>query len=157
MGEKLLICHYCNVKFPSSELIQVNKTKRSCKACYQSKEDYKELIDYICKGFGQKAPTGKQMKDIKKFKELGLTYKEIQWTLYYIFCVANKKIEDNNIGLVPYFHKEAMEHFTIIQKVKENSKDIELQEEITIVKKSCNSNRNVKKERTRYVNIKEIY
>lgn len=155
MGERLLICHTCKEKFPANELIQTSKTRRSCKACYQIRQDYTELIDYICKGFGQKAPTGKQLRDIKKFKEMGITYKEIQWTLYYIFCIANKKVEDNNIGLVPYFHKEAMEHFNVIQRVKESANNIELQEEITIVRTPCEK-RAAKKDRTRYVNIEEI-
>lgn len=157
MESKLLICHYCKNKFPSEELIQITKTRRSCKGCIQAKDDYKQLIDYICKGFGQTAPTGKQLKDIKRFKELGYSYKEIQWTIYYIFCIANKKLEDNNIGLVPYYYEKAKEHFLTLEKVKENSKDIEIQKEITIIRKPRNEKPKTKLNKTRYVNIEELY
>ena len=154
MKDKLLICNTCKNKFPAEELIQVTKNCKRCKSCHQSSIDYRELIDYICKGFGQKAPTGKQMKDIKTFKEIGISYKEIQWTLYYIFTVSNRKIEGNDIGLVPYYHKEAMEHFRTVERVKESAKNIEFQEEITIVRTPYN--RKPRIDKTRYVNIAEL-
>lgn len=153
---KKLTCHYCKEKFPSKELILLGESKRGCKQCITDRDDYKELIDYICTGFNQKAPTGKQVKDIRRFKELGISYKEIQWTLYYIFSVVGKKLDENNIGLVPYLHKEAMEHFLTIQRVKETSANIEIKEEITIVRKPYTKSQQAKFNKTRYVNIAEI-
>lgn len=159
MSERLLICHYCKEKFPTNELIQVSKSSRSCKSCKQNRDDYKELIDYVCKGFGQIAPTGKQVKDIKTFKEMGISYKEIQWTLYYIFCIANKRIVNNSLGLVTFYHKEAKDHFLTVERVRESSKDIVLPKEITIIRGVSDNDNNSKARlnKTRYVNIAEIY
>lgn len=186
MKGKLLVCHYCKNKFPSEELIQTTKTRRSCSGCIEEREkkkvkanevkiekakekeqekdaerdDYRELIDYICKGFGQTAPIGKQLNDIRRFnKELGYTYKEIQWTLYYIFCVLKKRAVNNSLGLVPYYHKEAKDHFLTLERVRESSKDIEIQKEITIIRNSKGHNPKSKArlDKTRYVNIEEIY
>lgn len=155
---KELTCSYCKNKFLETELVVVTKTRKACKNCLETKvrenADYKELIAYICRGFRQTAPTGKQLKDIKTFKEMGISYKEIQWTLYYIYGILNKKIEDKSLGLVPYYHKEAMEHFRTVERVKESVKNAEPQEEITIVRTPCN--RKPRIDKTRYVNIAEI-
>lgn len=158
-GRKVM-CKYCRKKFSKEELIQVNKSTRCCEACYktqrQESENFKELIDYICKGFNQKAPTGQQLKDIKKFKELGYTYKEIQWTIYYIACIKGVNINDGRLGLVPFYYEKAMEHFRIVERNRMATYNEEIPKEITIVRGQREDGRK-RLDKTRYIDITSIY
>lgn len=120
--ERKVQCSYCKNKFFKNELIQETKTKRICNVCkakkIQDAKDYKELIDFICKGFRISKPTGHQLKSIKKFRELGYTCKEIQCVLYYIFVVEKKKVEGTSIELVPYYYEKAKKHFMLIENAR---------------------------------------
>lgn len=152
-----MLCHSCREKFPKSELIQVTKSKRVCKSCQErattEANDYKELIEYICTGFGIKAPTGQQLKSIKQFKELGYSYKEIQYTIYYIYSVINKKVEGTSLGLVPYYYEKAKEHYELVQNAKRSAAKLQMNE-IVIERKIDSYQPNVKN--TRIINIEEI-
>lgn len=145
-------CPGCGEDVITTDFIQTSKTRRICKSCFQQKEDYKNLIAYICTGFNIKAPTGKQVKDIKKFKEMGITYREIQWTIYYIVNVAKKEL-NNDIALVPYFHTEAMKFVNGLKKAKESSKDITIEETIIITR---NKKSKTKPNKTRYIDLASI-
>lgn len=152
-----MLCHSCREKFPKSELIQITKSKRVCKSCQEKAtteaNDYRELIEYICTGFGIKAPTGQQLKSIKQFKELGYSYKEIQYTIYYIYSVINKKVEGTGLGLVPYYYEEAKKHFSQIENARRSATKITTQE-IVIERKVDTFNPNIKN--TRLINIEEL-
>lgn len=160
MAERKVLCNSCRKKFLKKDLIQVSSSKRVCGSCKQNSDDYKDLIDYVCKGFGQKAPTGKQLKEISKFKELGISYKEIKLTIYFIACVEKKPMENGSLFLVPSFHTKAMAHFKALENTKKSLSGISKgdDKEITIVRNKSFL-RKLEKERvdkTRYIDISNL-
>lgn len=149
-------CFYCKQKFNREELIQATKSKRICVSCNETRqkeaEDFKELIDFMCKGFRLDKPTGQQLKSIKEFKGLGYTYKDIQYTLYYIYFVEGKRVNGTSINNVPFYYEKAMMH----KKLSENAAKtaIELsQKEIIIFSKDSKKPR---VDRTRYIDIDSL-
>lgn len=155
-GNKV-VCDICKEKFYKSELIQVSLSKKVCQHCNETVqaeiEQRKELIDFLCKGFGLKMPTGQQLRSIENFREQGYTYFEIHYTLYYIYCVLKKKPEGTSIGLVPFYYEKAKEHHRLVENAKRTAKNIEI-EEITIERKVDVFKPNIKN--TRLINIEEI-
>lgn len=157
MAERKVQCGICKEKFPKNELIQRTKTQRVCKKCHETKareiEEYNELIKFICQGFGQTAPTAFQLKNIKKFKEeYGYSYKTIQCIIYYMYVVEQVKTYDNNLGLVPYYHDKAQNHFQMIENAKKSAKKIS-HEEIVVF---TNPQRESRLDKTRLVDISSI-
>lgn len=158
MGKgRKVICHNCKVKFYKDELIQVTQSKRLCKECndniQKEADDYKVLIQYICDGFKIKAPTGQQLKDIRRFKELGYSYPEIQYTIYYIFCIERKKAEGTGLGLVPFYYEKAKRHYELVENAKRTARKL-IQEEV-VVERSIN-HKELRIDRTRLINIEDI-
>lgn len=155
-------CSTCKNLFDKSELIQspTNKSKRFCKKCYETSisnaEQYKSLIEAICQGFGLKAPTGQQQKEIKKFKEQGLSYAEMQYTLYYIYEILGKKVVGTSLGLIPYYHKEALEHEKRVIMARESLRDaVKHQQDIVIVR-NLELTTKANKDKTRLIDIQKI-
>lgn len=157
MGSKL-ICHYCKKKFDKNDLVYVTKTRRSCRSCIDGREkearDYKNLIDYICKGFGQSAPTGKQLKNIAEFKKLGYTYENIQWTIYFITNVIGKRMLNSNLGLVPYYYVQAVEHKELIEQSKKLNKDIKPVKLVTVTRN--HKAKDTRRKSSRLVDIEDL-
>lgn len=158
MSKRLVQCNTCKNKFDKEELIQVNKSTRICAECDAKKKkdalEYKELIKYICDGFRLDRPTGQQLKSIKKFKELGYSYADIQYTLYYIFFIERKQVYNYSIELVPYYYLKAMEHKRLIANAKRTARSLATKEVI------INTNNNIRKPKlnnTRLVDIETLF
>lgn len=154
-GRKVM-CSYCREQFYKEDLVE-DKSKRYCKPCFerrkQDAQDYKDLIKYICDGFGIEKPTGPQLKSIKKFKdELGYTYKGIQYTLYYIFCVEGKKTYGTSIELVQFYYEKAKYHASLVENARASAKNIDLKEVVIQVPKY----KKPKVEKTRFIDIANI-
>lgn len=124
---KELKCHYCNEYFDRDTLIQVTKSKRACTKCNETMvretREYKELIDYLCKGLNLKAPTGRMLKAIAQKKEMGYSYKDMEWTVYYMACIRKMTLTDTCINLVPSFFIEMCEY----KKLLDNAKKIKVE------------------------------
>ena len=151
-------CSICKESFYKDELIQAGITKRVCQKCNDTEQaeinQRRELIDFICKGFGLAKPTGQQLKEIKEFKEQGYSYFEIHYTLYYIYCVLKKvPNEKKALGLVPFYYEKAKEHHKLVENAKRTAKNIEV-EEVVIERKADVFKPNIRN--TRLINIEEI-
>lgn len=154
-GRKVM-CKICKEKFYKDELIQINKHKRICQNCNETEQviinQRRDLIEFVCKLHSNKVPTGFQLQNIKRFKEMGYSYFEIHYTLYYIYVVLNKTIKGDSLGLVPYYYEKAKEHYqhfenarkTITNKTEKQTQD----------KKSNTFKANFKN--TRFINIQEL-
>lgn len=160
MKSKELQCSYCKNKFPREHLAPITTRKKSCKNCLEvarEKEkaktdiDYTELIDYICKGYGLKAPTGKQLGYIKRFKSLGYSHLDIQKTIYYIETIVGKSMK-GDLGLVPYYYEQAMHHFEVVNKNNGFIDNTEVKE-VVIERRKINKSRI---EKTRFINIDNL-
>lgn len=156
MEERKVLCHFCREKFPKSQLSNYSSSKRICSSCLEKVEnepkDYAELIDYICKGYNQKRPTGKQIADIKKFKNSGLTYKEIQWTIYYLEGIKGRRLK-GSLGLIPYYVQEALEHFERANRLSESLKNVEMIKETEVIEVANRKTNDKNRLKTRVVDI----
>lgn len=94
-----------------------------------------ELIELLEELLGKPLPT-MVLRQITKFANQGLTYKEIARATYYLFDVKKKdtdSIHTYGIGLVPYVKDEANKHYDHIKHQQERRQRQFLeQEEIEI-------------------------
>lgn len=125
MSKRMVKCFHCKNKFYKDQLIELTKSKRVCSTCDELiKKDaisYKELIKYICDGFGLQAPTGRQLKTISNLKKLGYTYDSIQWIIHYVVNIEKKQLKDTNLDFVPYYAEKAKLHFSQLNNAKNSS------------------------------------
>lgn len=56
-------------------------------------------------------------------KRYGFTWKSMKNTLVYLFDLLGKTLEGDAVGLIPYYHAEAVKYFESIQKIEEANKD----------------------------------
>lgn len=159
--EKLYTCYDCKGKFLKEHLVYVNKSTKVCKSCNDKRianpNEYKVLIDYICKGFNIDAPTGAQKKEIKRLHESGLSYNHIAYTLYYIFSVLGKKPQGTSIGLVSYYHVEALEHRKLVDKAKQSVESCnKLLNDPMVIRTNVELGRKPKIDKTRLIDIQKI-
>lgn len=151
-----LICHYCKNYFDRETMIQVTKSKRACVKCNENmvrdKKEYKELVEYLCIGLNLKAPTGFMLKSIKKIKELGYSYKDIQWTIYYMASVRRMRLTDGCVNLVPNYFTNMIEYRKILDNAR-NSKIEKVHESIVV---KYTHIRKAKINNTRLIDIEKI-
>lgn len=132
---RLLKCYgYCNQKYPKEELrkLKINKNasgdgQNFCKDCYDRKvkevADREALYNFIQSTYNLTFPTGLILRQIKNFhEERGYTYKNIRFTLDYVFNIKKsyKPIVQYGISMVPYFHDEMIEYYRELKKKREN-------------------------------------
>lgn len=116
-----LTCKKCRRKFEENNMIN-----GICKGCKKDSEEYKELIRYLCNGFKIDKPTGKMLKEIKNYKELGYSYLEIQMVVYYIVVIKKKPLRNYSLGLVGYYVMEAKEYYRKVNNLKNGIKNYEI-------------------------------
>ncbi|GAA0071709.1 hypothetical protein UT300003_32340 [Clostridium sardiniense] len=151
-----LICHYCKEYFDRDSLIQINKSKRACSKCNETlvreSREYKELIEYLCTGLNLKAPTGYMLKTIAQKKELGYSYKDMQWTVYYMACIRKMKLTDSCINLVPSFYQNMCEYKKLIDNARKLKVDFMQSRKIV----EHTDTKKPKRINTRLIDISEI-
>ena len=120
----------------------------------KKEEGYRELIDFICKGFNIKKPTGMQLKQISKMhKDYNYTYGGIKATIYYVTCIKNIQLENMSLGLVPYYYEEAKQHFTIQDSLRNKAKDICI---VPVIIETGEISR-PKRDKTKFIDISKIF
>lgn len=142
---RLSTCKMCGAKLTKEEKYTYNN-KTYCEKCYnkklKEKEDYKNLIESICKYFNIDKPDGLILKQIKNYKEdFGYNYTGMLYTLWYCSDILNKHFERKyGIAIIKYEYKNAEEYFLSQQKI-------------------VNKLNNIKENKTNIVNInmKKVY
>lgn len=132
---RLLKCYgYCNNKYPKEELKKLNLNKNSsnpgknyCKSCYEKKlkehNDRNELYQFIQKSYNLDFPTGLMLRQIKQFyEERGYTYKNMRFTLDYVFNIKKtyKPVIKFGLAMIPYFHDEMINYYKELKSKREN-------------------------------------
>lgn len=123
----------CGEKFEKSEMLQISG-KNYCEPCYSKKtkdtKDREELYQYLQKTYNLSFPTGLMLRQIKTLKEeRGYTYKNIRFTLDYIFNIRKAYSPDLKFGIamVPHFYDEMIGYYknlsekrasTVIRKIE---------------------------------------
>lgn len=131
------ICPYCKDRVAKEDSVQegkryfhfdcLEKKKEEEKEQRRHAEDYKSLIDYICRLYGLDAPTGMILKQVKDFQtEYNFKLKGMELALRYFHETQNNPvIEGNGIGIIVYVYEEAKRHFMTKMKVEASLKEME--------------------------------
>ena len=99
MANNKRVCPYCKIAFniDKEDYIKV-KTRYAHKTCYekhqQEAQSLRELTDYIKKLYAPYEPDwGLIGMQIKKYKDEGMTYYGMRYTLEYYYIVRKNKID----------------------------------------------------------------
>ena len=99
MADNKRVCPYCKITFniDKEDYIKV-KTRYAHKTCYekhqQEAQSLRELTDYIKKLYAPYEPDwGLIGMQIKKYKDEGMTYYGMRYTLEYYYIVRKNKID----------------------------------------------------------------
>lgn len=133
---RLSKCKGCGKELqPNEKRTYSNKTY--CGDCYdvkiKEKEDYDNLIQWICKYFNQVSPNGMILKQIKDYKEnFQYTYGGITYCLWYLVDIKGVKLDlKYGIGLVKFEYENAKDYFLQQQNIKNSIQHIEPPSKIT--------------------------
>lgn len=134
MGKRLVKCYgYCDKQYPQDQVVKYSVTGKGkgvnyCKPCYHKKvkEVYarNELIHFIQEVYNLNYPTGNMLRQIKQFvEERGYTYRNIKFTLHYIFNIKKsaKPITKYGIALVPHYYDEMIAYYKDLAQKRANT------------------------------------
>lgn len=111
----------CRIEYEENQ--DAEKTEE-LKIKERDKEEYKDLIEYICDLFDCEKPNGiifKQIKDLHN-APYNYRYKAIQMSLEYFFNVKNNSTNKaRGIGIVPYIYDEAAEFYKNLAKISQTN------------------------------------
>ncbi|OBA04929.1 hypothetical protein A9D36_09645 [Bacillus subtilis] len=121
-------CQYCDIHFDKDISVKHGKGyyHESCYKEWRSKVNpRKELIRYLCRLYGIKAPTGKMLKQIKQYeKEYNLKVEGMRLSLEYFHETLGHPVrQDGDLDIVPYIYEEAKRHYIARQKAKKIAED----------------------------------
>lgn len=113
------VCPYCKVSFniDTEEYVKV-KNRYAHKSCWEQHEkdaqELRVLTDYIKKLYAPYEPDWAMIgTQIKRYKDEGMTYYGMKYTLEYFFTIKKNKIDkDTGIGIIPYQYKKAQSYYT---------------------------------------------
>ena len=120
-------CLYCNEEF-SRERTEYTKVGRryAHTTCYEANyekekketEEYRKVTDLIQTLYHpQKPDWGTIGSQIKRYRDEGMTYMGIYYTLQYHCIVKGNDIRDKGIGIVPYIYQKAKAYYKGISRV----------------------------------------
>ena len=168
MSKRLYKCYgYCESKYPKEELLKFKANPNSktegvnvCRSCFDIKtkevNDRNSLYKFIQETYNLTFPTGNMLRQIKTFKEeRGYTYKNIWFTLDYVFNVKKvyKPQTKFGVAMVPYFHDEMIAYYKNLKERRENTEVKKIEsKKITIKPFELNHEYRTKK----IINMEEI-
>lgn len=142
MTERLVKCYGdCNKKHAKSTMQQIGG-KNHCLNCFNFKtkerKDREDLYHYIQDEYNLSFPTGLMLRQIKMFREeRGYTYKNIRFTLEYVFHVRRVYTPQVKFGIafVPHFYDEMITYYKELSKKRLETKVAEVKTKIITLDK----------------------
>jgi hypothetical protein len=127
MAKELKCYGTCEKKYPEEQLEKF-QNKNHCAACFSVKAkevaDREALYKSLQKTFNLTFPTGNMLRQIKLYKtERGYTYKNIMFTVNYMFFVKKVYKPDTKYGIaaVPHFYDEMIAYYKDLKKRREET------------------------------------
>jgi hypothetical protein len=153
---RMLKCNKCGEKHPKDQLIYTSEKHKLCPSCFTDGNEYRYLIDNLCKLYNVDRPNGLWLSKIKTYREEGITYSQIWCVMDYIVRILGKKADEFTIMAVPTYYNSAKKLYeskwrfdNSLHQIKEPREDIKIRiSEDNIIKP--------KVENTRIYNIGEI-
>ncbi|WP_311541948.1 hypothetical protein [Staphylococcus chromogenes] len=136
----------CRMEYEKEQETKMSKEAREKE---RDKQEYKDLIEYICELFDCDKPNGIVFKQIKELHNApyNYRYKAIQMALEYFFDIKNNSTaKARGIGIVPYIYDEAAEFYTNLvtisnanlDKETEKAKEIKIKKPVKNLRKKKN-------------------
>jgi hypothetical protein len=129
--QHIVTCKYCKIKFDTNTVpyitFDVGKVKRYAhQQCpegtegeIQLEKDKDTLASYVKETFGQTIyDDPKTWVQIERYYKQNLTPVGIYNTLVYIYTILKKPLKDGNLGLIPYYYKDAQDYVLKIKKAQ---------------------------------------
>lgn len=137
----MVTCRYCRSKINKETAKKLGKNSYYCPDCLDKKEQeeeeknlesqqYRDLIEYICKLYNVKAPSGMILKQIKEMRE-EYNYKlsGMKLALQYFYEIENHAVmDDTGVGIIPYVYEKAKKHYLMKKSVEKSIENYEEQE-----------------------------
>lgn len=144
---KIYKCKYCGESFSSDDTPYVKVSNRYAhSSCHEkhleNTRQLRKLTDLIKSLYKVKNPDwGIIGTQIQKYKDAGMTYYGMYYTLEYFFIIKGNKIEDSaGIGIIPYEYKKAQNYYKNINsiysqkaKVEQEDKNYKEQKEEVVI------------------------
>lgn len=115
-------CPVCECDVEVEEAVYNTKMRRYYhQGCYQELLDKKDLCDYICDVYNMNRPNNKMFNQMKSYREIGVSFKDMELALRYYFEVKQGDREKTNygIGIIPYVLHEARQFSSLEQMERE--------------------------------------
>mgnify|MGYP003288127270 CR=1 FL=1 len=142
MATKKVICKYCGASFSREIEPYVKVSNRYAhKECHEKHiEDtaqFRRLTDYIKELYSPMEPDWAMIgTQLKKYKDEGMTYYGMLYTLEFFFKVKGNKVDkDCGVGIIPYQYKKAKAYYTNINNTYTQAAKITATESINIGQK----------------------
>lgn len=139
---KKVICKYCGVSFNRDIEPYVKVSNRYAhKKCHeqhlQEASQLRQLTDYIKKLYSPYEPDWNMIgTQIKRYRDEGMTYYGMLYTLEFFFDIKGNKIDKNSgIGIIPYQYKKAKAYYENINNTFTQAAKISSTESINIGQK----------------------
>lgn len=104
---RMIKCNKCGEKHPKSELIYTSDTYKLCQRCFIDANEYKHLIDNLCKLYKVDRPDGMWLSKIKTYKEEGISYSQMWCVIDYMIRILGKKVDEFTILGIPNYYNSA--------------------------------------------------
>lgn len=142
MANKNLICKICGASFNREIEPYVKMGNRYAhKECYEKHQletqQLRKLTDYIKELYKPYEPDwGIIGTQIKRYKDEGMTYYGMLYTLEYFFVIKGNKIDkDSGIGIIPYQYKKAQSYYKNVNNTYTQAAKITAQDKINFDQK----------------------
>ena len=139
---KKVICKYCGASFNRDIEPYVKVSNRYAhaerhKVQEEHTQQLRKLTDYIKRLYSPHEPDWRMIgTQIQRYKDEGMTYYGMYYTLEFFFVVKGNKVDPNvGIGIIPYQYKKAQAYYQNLNNTYTQAAKIEAQEKVEIGQK----------------------
>ena len=135
-------CLYCQEEFSRerTEFMKVGRRYAHTK-CYEEHyekekaeaDEYRKVTDLIQKlYYPQKPDWGTIGSQIKRYKDEGMTYMGMYYTLQYHCIVKGNDIKEKGIGIIPYIYQKAKAYYKNVNNTYTKTAEIEQKKDLGV-------------------------
>lgn len=134
MSSSLVKCKYCGMTFNKEKEQYVKVSNRYAHAeCHgkhtKETDEFKQLTDLVQELFGKSVNWSLVGTQIKKYRNEGMTYMGMYYTLIYFFRIKNNDVNKGvGIGIIPYQYRKAQQYYERVDNIYTQKAKIDAQE-----------------------------
>lgn len=139
MAVKKVVCKYCGVTFDREreESVKIS-TRYAHKACHEKAQaeaaDLRQLTDLIQSLYYPQKPNWSLIgSQIKRYRDEGMTYTGMYYTLTYFFIIKKNNIKDGKgVGIIPYTYHKAKAYYKNSDNAYTKAAEINTREKLEV-------------------------